>query len=104
LFSQFYSPRQFAARKSYLRPIAFQLHQRDEQKTWIAKGSGLHDRGNYVEAIANFNKVLAESPDNVLAMHELAFSYFTSKDYGKALETARRGARYKSPLYRDSTP
>lgn len=70
----------------------------DEQKIEIAKGARLHDQGNYIEAIAHFNQVLAESPDNVLAMHELAFSYFTAKEYEKALETARRGAQYKSPL------
>lgn len=62
----------------------------------IREGIALHDRGEYDAAIAKYESVLAESPDDVLALYELAFTLFTKKDYQKALDTAYRGAEYKS--------
>jgi Flp pilus assembly protein TadD len=41
--------------------------------------------------------VLDANPDEVFALHELGFTYFTKKDYENALATARQGARYRCP-------
>ena len=75
-------------------PAAATAHQ----KAVIAEGIALHDRGDYPGAIAKYKEVLNESPDEVGAMHELAYSYFTNKEYASALATARRGILYRSAL------
>jgi tetratricopeptide (TPR) repeat protein len=58
----------------------------------------LHDQGKYDEAIARYQDVLKESPDNVFALFELAFSHAAKKDYQKSLEVAQKGTEYKSDL------
>jgi tetratricopeptide (TPR) repeat protein len=58
----------------------------------------LHDQGKYDEAIARYQEVLKGSPDNVLALFELGFSYAAKKDYQKTLEVAQKGTEYKSDL------
>ncbi len=70
----------------------------DAQKILIKEGVALHDAGDYDGAIAKYKQVLAESPDEIVSMHELAYSYFEKKDYANALATARQGAEFKSPL------
>jgi len=68
-----------------------------EQKILVRDGIALHDQGDYDGAIAKYKQVLDANPDEVFAMHELGFTYFTKKDYPNALEIARRGASYRSP-------
>ena len=58
----------------------------------------LNDQGKFDEAIAKYLDVLKESPDNVVALYELAYSYGEKKDYAKSLEAARRGTQYESDL------
>jgi tetratricopeptide (TPR) repeat protein len=58
----------------------------------------LNDEGKFDDAIAKYLEVLKESPDNVVAIYELAYSYGEKKDYAKSLETARRGTAYQSDL------
>src|SRR5260370_1820909 len=70
----------------------------DAQRILIKEGVALHDAGDYDGAIAKYKQVLAESPDVVLSLHELAFSYFAKNDYANALATARQGAEFKSTL------
>jgi len=68
-----------------------------EQKSIIAAGIALHDAGDFDGAIAKYQQVIDQAPDNIAALHEIGFSYFAKKDYRAALEIARRGARYRSP-------
>ena len=70
----------------------------DAQRILIKEGVALHDAGDYDGAIAKYKQVLAESPDEIVSMHELAYSYFEKKDYANALATARQGAEFKSAL------
>lgn len=66
----------------------------------LALGAGitLHDQGKYDEAIARYQDVLQQNPDNVTALFELAFSYTAKKEYQKSLETAGKGTEYRSDL------
>lgn len=52
----------------------------------------MHDTGDYPGAIEEYREVLAESPHDVGALRELALSYFTSKQYQGAYDTAVIGA------------
>ncbi|HEU4509202.1 MAG TPA: tetratricopeptide repeat protein, partial [Pyrinomonadaceae bacterium] len=70
----------------------------ESQIALIKEGVVLHDRGDYDGAIAKYEQVLRENPASVLALYELAFAYEMKKDYRKALETASKGAQYKSDL------
>src|SRR3954462_3488522 len=69
-----------------------------EQDAIIRAGIELHDKGDYDGAIAKYQAVLAESPSNVTAMFETAFSYPSKRDFDKSFETAKRGAEFKSEL------
>lgn len=74
----------------------------DAQKALIQEGIALHDQKKFDEAIKKYETVVAENPDSTLAIYELALSYFNKPDKKKALETALRGAKYKSehlPLF-----
>ncbi|HSE34226.1 MAG TPA: tetratricopeptide repeat protein [Pyrinomonadaceae bacterium] len=68
----------------------------ESQTQRIREGVALHDRGDYDGAIAKYEAVLKENPDNVLALYELAFSQSAKKEYKKSLETALKGAQYQS--------
>lgn len=68
----------------------------DSQAALIREGVALHDRGDYDGAIAKYEQVLRENPANDLALYELSFTYEMKKDYRKSLETAYKGAQYKS--------
>jgi tetratricopeptide (TPR) repeat protein len=56
----------------------------------------LHDQGDYGGAISKYQQVLAENPNDVLALYEMGYSYFAKKDFNKSLETAYKGAQYNS--------
>lgn len=64
----------------------------------ISAGIALHDQSKYDEAIARYREVIEESPDNVTALFELAFSYGAKREYQKSLEAAGKGAEYRSDL------
>jgi len=68
----------------------------EAQDKLIKEGVALHDQRNYDGAIAKYEEVLRENPDNVTALYELSFSYSLKKDYRRSLETAYKGAQYKS--------
>jgi tetratricopeptide (TPR) repeat protein len=69
-----------------------------EQVVLVREGIRLHDRRNFEGAIAKYQQVLAQNPWEVNALHELALSYFESKDYRRALDTARLGAQCQSQI------
>lgn len=68
------------------------------QDELINQGVALHDRRDFDGAIRRYELVLEENPNNVLALYEMAFSYFEKKDYRKSLEIAYRAAQFKSEL------
>lgn len=69
-----------------------------EQEAIIRAGVELHDKGQFDEAIAKYQEVLAKSPTDVTAMFELAYTYLEKKDFDKSLATASEGARFQSEL------
>src|SRR4030095_8615405 len=68
------------------------------QDQLIKEGVVLHDRRDYDGAISRYEEVLKENPNNVLALYEMAFSYFQKKDYRKSIEVSYRLAQYTSDL------
>ena len=68
------------------------------QDAAVNVGIDLHDQGKYDEAIARYQEVLKQNPDNMTALFELAFSQAAKKDYQTSLETAAKGTQYKSDL------
>ncbi len=72
------------------------------QSILIRQGVAFHDAKRYNDAIAIYEKVLAENPDCAAAIYELALTYYTKGDTVKAMETANRGSKYTSdelPLF-----
>jgi tetratricopeptide (TPR) repeat protein len=69
-----------------------------EQVALVREGVVLHDQGDYAGAIAKYKQVIDQNPWEVHALYELAFTYFTSKNYQGALDTARLGAQCRSSL------
>jgi tetratricopeptide (TPR) repeat protein len=67
------------------------------QKGLIQQGVSLHDAQKYDEAIEKYKAVLEENPDCTAAMYELSISYRAKGDVTKAIETATKGVKYKSP-------
>src|SRR6185369_17941686 len=68
------------------------------QEQIINEGIALHDQGLYDRAISRYEQVLKENPRNVLAMYEMAYSYFQKRDYRKSLEISNQAIQYKSDL------
>ena len=64
----------------------------------IRAGVDLHDKGDFDGAIAKYQEVLAKSPSDVNALFELAYSYLSKRDFDRSLETAKKGAEFKSEL------
>ena len=70
----------------------------ETHKRLIDQGIALHDRGDYDGAIAKYQEVLKENPDDAWALYEVAYSYQGKKDLRKSLEVAYKAAQYKSTL------
>ena len=68
----------------------------DSQRQLMKEGIALHDRGDYDGAIAKYEEVLRENPDNDSTLYELGLSYRMKKDYRKSLDVAYKAAQYKS--------
>lgn len=69
-----------------------------EHEAVIRAGVDLHDKGQFDQAIAKYQEVLAKNPADVNALFEMAFSYMAKKDFDKSLDVAKRGAEYRSEL------
>lgn len=67
-----------------------------QQEAAVRTGIGLHDQGKFDEAIAVYEGILKESPGNMMALYELAYSLGEKKDYAKSIAAARRGTEYRS--------
>ncbi|MBS1818271.1 MAG: tetratricopeptide repeat protein [Acidobacteria bacterium] len=69
-----------------------------DQESVLREGIELHDKGEFDQAIAKYNEVLAKSPGNVTALFELAYSYLAKRDFAQSFATAQKGAEYTSDL------
>ena len=78
------------------KPKKFPAPATDSQQKLINDGIALHDAKKYDEAIALYDKVLAENPDSTMALYEKALSLYTKGDKTKAVETAYLGTKYIS--------
>jgi tetratricopeptide (TPR) repeat protein len=87
-----------ATAQTAVRPTKKPAASTPDQDAALRAGVALNDQGKFDEAIAKYQEVLKESPDNVVALYELAYSYGEKKDYANSLETARRGIAYDSEL------
>lgn len=67
----------------------------EAQKKLIDEGIALHDQKLYDDAIKRYEKVLAENPDNNIALYETAFSFYEKKDFENSLKYAYRLVKYK---------
>lgn len=91
-----------AAAQKVSKPTLAATEPNPSQKALIQQGIALHDAKKFDEAIVKYQQVLAENPDCVLAIYEMALSYYTKPDLEKALETALKGTKYKAkelPLF-----
>jgi tetratricopeptide (TPR) repeat protein len=68
----------------------------EKHRQLIREGVALHDQGDYAGAIGKYQQVLSENPHDVEAMYELSFAYFAKGDFKQSLDTAIKGAQYKS--------
>jgi tetratricopeptide (TPR) repeat protein len=91
-----------AAQEKLSKPTLTPVEPTEAQRVVIEEGIALHDAKKYPEAIKKYQQVLKENPDCVLALYELALSFYANKDHEFALATAFKGTRYKGkelPLF-----
>jgi Flp pilus assembly protein TadD len=69
-----------------------------EESALVADGVALHDKGQFTEAAAKYRQALEINPHNVQALYELANTQTAQKDCKGAIETAKRGSMYWSPV------
>jgi tetratricopeptide (TPR) repeat protein len=87
-----------ARAQQYPAPTRTATPSTPAQDLAIAAGIDLHDQEKYDDAIARYQEVLKQNPENVTALFELAFSFSAKKEYQKTLDTAGKGAEYRSDL------
>ena len=88
--------------QNFKKPTLTPKEPTPEQEKIIRLGNALHDAKKYDDAITLYQKVLDENPDCVLAMYEMALSYYNKKDYVKTIEVSMNGLKYNStdlPLF-----
>ena len=86
----------FATAQDLKPPTLSPVPSTESQNRLINEGIVLHDRGDFDGAIAKYEEVLKENPDNDWALYEMGYSYQMKKDYRKSLECGYKGVQYKS--------
>lgn len=83
--------------------VAHARAQSNELERYVGKGVGLHDKGDYRAAIVEFQTALSIDSSSPLANSEIANTYFSMKEYDKAIEYSNRviasGTRYLDHAY-----
>lgn len=87
-----------ASAQKIAKPTLTPTEATPAQKQLIQEGISLHDQKRYDDAIAKYQEVIKENPNNDLAIYELALSYYNKKDYRNATETAFKLVQYKSKI------
>jgi tetratricopeptide (TPR) repeat protein len=64
--------------------FSYTFGQNQEIENLVQKGIEFHDKGEYKKAIEFYQKALSIDPNSSLANYEIAFSYFSDKDYKNA--------------------
>lgn len=71
--------------------ISFNVYaQNDKMDELLKKGRGENQKGNFNEAIAIFKQALKMDNDHAIANYELANSYYSNKEYDKALKFSQK--------------
>lgn len=66
-----------------------------EHEQIIREGIALHDEGKYKEAIARYDRVLAENPDDVFVMYEKAYAQSASGQHKECNKLAKEALQYE---------
>ena len=61
----------------------------------LRAGIALYEQGKIDDAIAKFDEVLKDSPDNAMALYELALANVAKKDYQRAIDLAAKATEFK---------
>jgi len=64
--------------------------QTNNVQTLIDEGVALHDQGQYQQAIDKYKEALKLDSNSVTAIYEMAFSYFSLKDYDETEGLCRK--------------
>lgn len=67
--------------------------QKEEAKKLIKEGITLYDKGNYQDAINQYDKALQLDQDNVFALAEKAMSMISLQRYDEAIENCRQAIK-----------
>lgn len=78
------------------KPEKEAVEPNEAQLLLIREGIRLHDAAEFDEAIKLYKRVLEESPDVVLALYEIAFSYYSKRDLDNSMLYALKAAEYDS--------
>jgi tetratricopeptide (TPR) repeat protein len=70
----------------------------DRALTLVREGVGLHDQGQYEDAVAKYRQALELEPKNALAFYELAFTYSALGDREKCIAAGEEGLRQDSEV------
>jgi tetratricopeptide (TPR) repeat protein len=63
----------------------------------LREGIALFDQQKYDEAIARFEAVLKNNPENVVALYELGQTYWRKREFQKAIDAAAKAAQFNAP-------
>ncbi|MBX7153288.1 tetratricopeptide repeat protein [bacterium] len=80
-----------------LQPNLMPSSGTEDEMALIQQGINLHDEGKYDQAIVLYNQVLQRNPHHVIAMSEIAYSYFAKGDFQKSLDWGLKASQYDSP-------
>lgn len=72
----------------FLTPLF--LFSQSDLESLVKAGISLHDEGKYAEAVEKYNKALKIDKKSSLVNYELGLTYFTQKEYKKAIKSLDR--------------
>ncbi len=87
-----------AAAQKISKPTLTPSEPTAAQTQLIEEGIALHDEKKFDDAIAVYQLVLKDNPDNILALYEISLSLYAKKDFQTALNYLEKGIKYKSDL------
>lgn len=71
------------------------VETKPEHEQLIREGITLHDEGKYKEAIERYDRVLAENPDDVLAIYEKTYAQTALHEYKNCEKLAKQALEYE---------